>query len=64
MEDRLVREVAANRIRVREFFFDFDPLRSGHITQEQFKRALIAGKFSGLTDDELAALAAKYTNVR
>ncbi len=26
--DRLVREVASNRVRVREFFFDFDPLRS------------------------------------
>lgn len=60
--DRLVREVASNRVRVREFFFDFDPLRSGHCTQEQFKRALISSKFSGLNDDELQALAVKFTN--
>ena len=28
VEDRLIRQVAANRVRLREFFFDFDPLRS------------------------------------
>jgi hypothetical protein len=36
----------------------------GHCTQEQFKRALISGKFSGLNEAEMQALADKYTNVR
>ena len=116
VEDRLIRQVAANRVRLREFFFDFDPLRSvrrvtaltivmgvkhsvgrpvarrlccsssvgllvvtiaplprcpwacsvlqGHCTQDQFKRALIAGKFAGIGEAEMQALADKYTNVR
>ena len=49
------------RIRVTEFFYDFDKLRKGEVTKDQFRRVLHVSGF-GLTEEEYGALEAKYTN--
>lgn len=47
------------RIRIEEFFRDFDKLRKGRVTRAQFKGILSAMNF-GLTEDEFEALANNY----
>ena len=58
-EDRVRARVVMNRIRIEEFFQDYDKLRKGKVTRPQFKSILSAMKFN-LTDDEFEALADKY----
>lgn len=45
--------VLTNRLRVIEFFQDFDPLRSGYISKTQFKRALATMGLSKLGSQDL-----------
>lgn len=45
---RIQRYIMENRIRIHEFFQDFDPLRSGFITKSQFLRGIDAIGISGL----------------
>lgn len=59
IEDRLRKIVFKNRIRVREFFIDYDPLRSGLVTQLQFRRCLDVLKLI-LTDEEFGVLVDMY----
>jgi len=48
------------RMRPAQFFVDYDPLRSGLVTESQFFRILWENMSVKLSDDEQAALAAKY----
>ena len=47
------------RIRIEEFFKDFDKLRKGKVTVPQFKSIFSMMKFS-LTEEEFDSLALKY----
>ena len=47
------------RIRIEEFFRDFDKLRKGRVTRPQFKSILSSMNFT-LTNDEFKSLAKKY----
>jgi Ca2+-binding EF-hand superfamily protein len=47
------------RVRIEEFFKDFDKLRKGKVTVPQFKSILSMLNFY-LTEDEFDALASKY----
>lgn len=49
------------RIRVKEFFNDFDPLRHGRCTIINFARALDTLGMQGLTDEEVDNLAEHFT---
>jgi hypothetical protein len=59
VEDRIRSVVVMKRIRIEEFFRDFDKLRKGRITREEFKRILACLNFR-LTQVELDALCEKY----
>ena len=49
------------RVRITEFFLDFDKLRKGAVTKDQFRRVLSMQGF-GLTDGEYQGLEEKYHN--
>lgn len=59
VEERLKAAVVMKRIRIEEFFRDFDKLRKGRVTRPQFKSILSSMNFT-LTNDEFKALAKKY----
>ena len=59
VEQRLQAAVVMKRVRVEEFFKDFDKLRKGKVTVPQFKSILSMLNFH-LTEDEFEALAEKY----
>jgi hypothetical protein len=48
-------------VRVNEFFKDFDRLRNGYITRDQFHRCLNQHFGVTLSDDEFRSLVAKYS---
>jgi hypothetical protein len=59
VEDRIRSLVVMKRIRVEEFFRDYDKLRKGRITRSEFKRILACFNFI-YTENELEALCNKY----
>jgi hypothetical protein len=59
VEHRLQALVVMKRVRIEEFFRDFDKLRKGKVTSNQFKSILSMLNFQ-LTDAEFEALALKY----
>ena len=59
VEDRLRATVVMKRVRIDEFFRDFDKLRKGRVTRTQFKSILSGMNFS-LSDEEFEFLATKY----
>jgi len=59
VEDRIRSIVVMKRIRIEEFFRDFDKLRKGRITRSEFKRILSNMNFI-FTNDEFEALCDKY----
>ena len=59
VEDRLRALVVMKRVRIEEFFFDFDKLRKGRVTKSQFESILSMLNIN-LTFDEQRALTAKY----
>jgi Ca2+-binding EF-hand superfamily protein len=59
VEERLRALVVMKRVRIEEFFRDFDKLRKGKVTINQFKSILSMLNFS-LTDVEFDSLAQKY----
>ena len=59
VEDRLKAAIVMKRVRIRDFFKDFDKLRKGRVTRPQFKSILSQLNFT-LTNDEFKALAKKY----
>lgn len=59
VEDRLRSMVVMKRVRIEQFFQDFDKLRKGHVTKNQFASILSQLNFN-FTQDEYNALATKY----
>ena len=59
IEDRIRSGVVMKRIRINEFFRDFDKLRKGKCTKPQFKSVLSTLGFD-LTDEEYDFLVDKY----
>ena len=59
VEERLKAAIVMKRVRIEEFFRDFDRLRKGRVTRAQFKSILSSMNFT-LTNDEFKALAKKY----
>ena len=59
IEDRLRAAVVMKRVRVEEFFLDFDKLRRGKVTKKQFEQILSMLNFN-LTIGEFDTLALKY----
>ena len=59
IESRLQHHVVMKRVRIEEFFNDFDKLRKGKVTKAQFQSILSMLNFH-LTFQELDALAEKY----
>jgi len=62
IELRLQNEIFQKRVRVKEYFHDFDRLRTGLCTQPQFKRALQTAFKNTLSGHELEVLAREYTD--
>ena len=59
VEDRLRSLVVMKRVRIEQFFQDFDKLRKGHVTKSQFSAILSQLGFN-FTQDEYDALTTKY----
>ena len=59
VEERIKAAVVMKRVRIEEFFRDFDKLRKGRVTRAQFKSILSSMNFT-LTNDEFKSLARKY----
>lgn len=59
VEDRIRSTVVMKRMRIEEFFRDYDKLRKGRVTRLEFKRILSAMGFN-FTNDEFEALCDKY----
>jgi Ca2+-binding EF-hand superfamily protein len=59
IESRLQAIVVMKRVRIEEFFFDFDKLRRGKVTKNQFESILSMLNFN-LTKEEFNTLAYKY----
>lgn len=56
-------EVYKNRIRIKDFFVDYDKLRSGSITRGQFQSGLSAARMA-LTPTDLEALTTEYETTK
>jgi len=59
VELRIQHAVVMKRVRIEEFFFDFDKLRRGKVTKTQFESILSMLNFN-LTKEEFQSLADKY----
>ena len=59
IEKRLQALVVMKRIRIEEFFFDFDKLRKGKVSKKQFE-SILSMLSINLTFEELGALYEKY----
>eukprot|EP00358_Blepharisma_japonicum_P004636 CAMPEP_0202946538 /NCGR_PEP_ID=MMETSP1395-20130829/9314_1 /ASSEMBLY_ACC=CAM_ASM_000871 /TAXON_ID=5961 /ORGANISM="Blepharisma japonicum, Strain Stock R1072" /LENGTH=475 /DNA_ID=CAMNT_0049647205 /DNA_START=1 /DNA_END=1425 /DNA_ORIENTATION=+ len=57
--NRIKLEAAQRRIRPKEFFTDFDPLRKGEVSEAQFRRALSMMNFP-LTSADMSALGSLF----
>lgn len=58
--DRIKHYVLVNRLRVEEYFQDFDPLRHGSISRSIFRRCLSSMGQPNLTDEQFEVLALHY----
>lgn len=56
---KLKAQVKKDRIRLREFFQDHDPLRKGHVTKQKFRGVLHSQKIN-LTNEEYETLESYY----
>lgn len=59
VEDRLRSLVVMKRVRIEQFFYDFDKLRKGHVTKNQFNSILSQLNFN-FTLEEYNAISSKY----
>ena len=59
--ERLKADIFRGRIRLREFFKDFDPLRSGKVTEAKFRTAIDESGLK-LNDPELTELSRCYAD--
>jgi Ca2+-binding EF-hand superfamily protein len=62
VEEDIRARVQQRRIALKPYFEDFDPARHGHVTKNQFARALGSLGFE-LTEDEVNLLAMKYCDM-
>jgi len=62
VEEDIRAKVMQRRIFLKPMFQDFDPTRSGHVTKNQFARALGTLGFE-LTEDEVTLLSMKYCDL-
>merc|ERR1711964_744764 len=62
VEEDIRARVIQRRIALKPQFLDFDPCRRGHVTKNQFARALGSLGFE-LTEDEVNLLAMKYCDL-
>jgi Ca2+-binding EF-hand superfamily protein len=62
VEEDIRARVQQRRIALKPYFEDFDPARHGHVTKNQFSRALGSLGFE-LTEDEVNILAMKYCDM-
>ncbi|XP_070544504.1 uncharacterized protein [Ptychodera flava] len=60
LEDQIRTQILSKRVRVTEFFKDFDRLRSGYITDSQFKRVLDQNFGIKLSPADSEAISLKY----
>ncbi|KAK2184430.1 hypothetical protein NP493_266g02009 [Ridgeia piscesae] len=60
LEDEIRTTSLTKRIRPEQFFLDFDPLRSGYVTESQFFRILWENLGVKLNEDQEKMVAAKY----
>jgi len=58
----LCHDVLVNRIRVEEFFQDFDPLRHGSISISRFRMGLSAMGQSNLSEAQILAIISRYAD--
>lgn len=58
-ETNIKAQVFKSRVRVIEFFRDFDKLHNGRISVAQFRRGLTAAKLA-VSDEDFASLTAKF----
>jgi len=58
---KLKAETFRGRVRLTDFFEDYDPLRSGKISEAKFRTALEAAKICPLSEKELQMLTSRYT---
>jgi len=61
IEDKIKASCVMKRVRITEFFLDFDKLRKGAVTKTQFRRILSMLSFV-VTEQEYEALEKKYEN--
>jgi len=59
IEKRLQAAVVMKRVRIEEFFFDFDKLRRGKVSKNQFEQILSMLNFN-LSRDEFDTLTSRY----
>ena len=59
---RMKSAVFTSRTRVKDFFVDFDQLRSGCVSQAKFRTALQAANVTALSEAELQQLTARYAH--
>ena len=59
MIEKIQAEVVMKRLRIREFFKDFDPLRKGTITEQQFRRVLHISNLN-ISESDISVLLAQY----
>jgi hypothetical protein len=59
VEDRIRAAVVMKRVRIEEFFHDFDKLRKGRVTKSQFSSIMSQLGFN-LTNEELSNLQERY----
>ena len=62
VEERLQSLVVMKRIRIEEFFLDFDKLRKGRVTKNQFE-SILSMLNVNMTFDELNYLTSKYRTI-
>lgn len=62
VEEDIRARVQQRRIALKPYFEDFDPARHGHVSKNQFARALGSLGFE-LTEDEVSFLAMKYCDL-
>lgn len=63
IEDRIRTLAFQNRLRIKEFFKDFDPLNSGKVSRAQFRRCLMILNIN-ITDDEYDKIIQEYMDTQ
>lgn len=60
--ERLKTALFKSRIRIADFFSDFDPLRSGTVTEAKFRTAMTIANIMPLTEREMQVVSQRYAD--